>query len=574
MLGTCWMLGVALDIAVGAPLLRRVAAGALIDPDSYIRLVRLRDILAAHAPLQAVARDASGSGTVLAWSHLLDSLLLLLALPLECCLTETGAIRWAGIALGPIGVGSLCAATAWAFAPVTAPDWRWTTPILACISAPIAAYGVPGVVHHHILIALACVMTAGLAARVLRHETGGRQAGAWAAFGLWLTPEGMPFVLMAFGLLWVAWITQGPGAAGRELRAAATVLLLLVAAIVAVDPPAGGPLAADIDRVSIVYVAMALALAMLGWGVCMLDRRPLSSRLRMGLGTAIALMLAGAWLAIFPRVILGPAGLPDPASTQLMLAGIQEMRPVSTPGDALLILGSGALGAAVVLAVALRRRTLPWAYGALCAIALITLGAMHRRFATYSAVMGAGILPMAITLSGQRLSCQSDLLRAADRVALLALFLLTPTVGRIAAIAAQPADVRPDCSIRTAQRLLAPYARRVVLADVDETPELLYRTDVLTVGSLYHRNAAAFLRLRAAWRSTDLANEPPSLRATGAAAILICPDYRAQPLAATSVAPSTLRDRLDHGQPPDWLQLAGHDESGYVLYRILPSSYR
>jgi hypothetical protein len=56
--------------------------GEVISPDSFMRLVRLRDIVAAHRPLHDVARDASGNGTVLHWSHLLDSFLLVLAAPL------------------------------------------------------------------------------------------------------------------------------------------------------------------------------------------------------------------------------------------------------------------------------------------------------------------------------------------------------------------------------------------------------------------------------------------------------------------------------------------------------------
>ena len=50
--------------------------------------------------------------------------------------------------------------------------------------------------------------------------------------------------------------------------------------------------------------------------------------------------------------------------------------------------------------------------------------------------------------------------------------------------------------------------RAVVPADVNDTPDLLYRTQVRTVGSLYHRDIEAFARLRAAWRV------PPSDPAT------------------------------------------------------------
>ena len=57
--------------------------------------------------------------------------------------------------------------------------------------------------------------------------------------------------------------------------------------------------------------------------------------------------------------------------------------------------------------------------------------------------------------------------------------------------------------------MLAPHAGQVVLTDVNKSPELQYRSEIVTVGSLYHRNPAGFMRLRAAWRSQDAEAVPP-----------------------------------------------------------------
>jgi hypothetical protein len=114
----CGLLALILDVAIGTPHLRAVAAGEMLNPDSYMRLVRLRDILTAHAAIDVVARDNSGAGTVLHWSHLLDSLLLLLALPLTPVVGQAEALRWAGILLGPLAAASLGIAVAWATAPL------------------------------------------------------------------------------------------------------------------------------------------------------------------------------------------------------------------------------------------------------------------------------------------------------------------------------------------------------------------------------------------------------------------------------------------------------------------------
>ena len=56
-----------------------VLQGALVNPDTAMRLLRLKASLAAGTPLHAVMRDSSGYGTVLHWSHLLDALILAIA---------------------------------------------------------------------------------------------------------------------------------------------------------------------------------------------------------------------------------------------------------------------------------------------------------------------------------------------------------------------------------------------------------------------------------------------------------------------------------------------------------------
>ncbi len=70
-----------------------VLKGSLINPDSYMRLVRLHETLAQHAPAYIVTRDASGAGMLLYWSHLLDSILLLLAAPLMPLMSEQQALH-------------------------------------------------------------------------------------------------------------------------------------------------------------------------------------------------------------------------------------------------------------------------------------------------------------------------------------------------------------------------------------------------------------------------------------------------------------------------------------------------
>ena len=202
---------------------------------------------------------------------------------------------------------------------------------------------------------------------------------------------------------------------------------------------------------------------------------------------------------------------------------------------------------------------------------MVALGAAHVRFATYPAILAAAMLPYAIGwLQNSMVHC-GETVRATARVALLGSAFLGAQADAIARIvlprAAAAAAETSDCSIRPMAAALAPFAGQVVLSDVDEVPELLYRTGVLTVGSLYHRNAAAFLRLRAAWESHPSATVPEALRAAGVELVLVC--TRGGPLSAGHGAPATLHKQLIDGWIPAWLTLVIDDRaSGHKLYRV------
>jgi len=135
---TCFLVAALLDVVTGLRIAPGVLQGDLLNPDSFMRLARLGDILRAEAPLHAVLRDGSGDGTLLHWSHLLDSLLLLLALPLRPFLDWDAALHGAALMLGPVGMGLLGAAVAWAAAPLADRGWRWMAPVLVALALPIA----------------------------------------------------------------------------------------------------------------------------------------------------------------------------------------------------------------------------------------------------------------------------------------------------------------------------------------------------------------------------------------------------------------------------------------------------
>jgi hypothetical protein len=569
-----------LEVAVGARAQPAAWHGYLSDPDTLMRLVRLRDILAQQAPLHVVMRDSSGDGTILHWSHLLDSLLLLLAAPLRPFFGWDQALRGAAIAFGPIGVGLLGSAAAWASAPFAARDWRWTGPVLVALSPTIASYGLPGVADHHVLLALGAVMMAGAAGRVAAADvTAGLTLGVWSAASIWLSPEAMPFALLAFGGAGLAWLLRPDEARiGAGIALAGTAFLLLTAAALAVDPPAGGFLALTIDGISIVYLLLAVVTFAIGWGLFILDRMRIEKRWRGTLGAAVAVVGMLAWVGLFPVMLRGPEALGDTPDARAMYHDIQEMLPVTSLADIATLLMSGAAAGVLLAWLAVRDRSSAWqaamwAYAAVCTVALELLGQRHVRFTTYPAVAAATLLPVALAECTRLTAGRPPIVQAIARVGLLALLFLSTRTDALAGVLI--ADHTPmgkpvsQCNLESIAPMVAPAAGQVVLTAVNDVPGLLYRTDVRTVGSLYPGGVAGYSRLHAAWLSGPSDTVPEELRAARVDFVLYCPQI-GRPDPALGAVSESLWYRLARAEVPGWLQAVASDSaSGVVLYAVV-----
>ena len=555
--------GVLVGLRQGSALM----SGGLSNPDSAMRLVRLNDILAAGAPLHAVMRDGGGQGTILHWSHFLDSLLLILAAPFAAALGWPHALHTVGILSGPLSMGALGVAVAWAAAPVTrSPAWLWLGAFAAGAAPILGSYGMLGVVHHHVLLAVSAVMAGGWALRLLRgHDpmAGGVALGAWAAAGLWLSPEALPFALLALGAVWVAWIARPDPRQATALLAASATLLLIATLAWAVDPPAAGWLAAEPDRLSLPFVLLAM-------GACAAAATAFAAR-RIMPPVLVGAALAIAWLAAFPHALHGTQGLMTPDQAAAFFGVIQEMQPVRGVDGAMECLLGGVFAAAALLVFAARSRGrafAPAAYASVCAIGLVALAALHVRFAAYPAAAGAVMLP--IVLSAISAGAGAPIVQSLARVGAIVLLLGAPIMAPLAASAGPRRTTAMPCRLSGAIDLLAHYPGATVLAGVNETPDLLHQTQVRTVGSLYHRNVEGFMRLRDAWRSLPGDANGDAVRSTGATLVLGCPG---EPRSAMvdGLPHDTLLDRLIDNRPPDWLnRIANAGPGGYVLYAVVP----
>lgn len=578
--GLLFLLSTGLNILLGLHQWPSVLAGSLQDPDSYMRLLRIEQGVHLGHLVTSVARDDSGAGVMVEWSRLLDIILWLMAAPLSLVIGWHKALFAAGVALGPLGVGALGAACAWAVEPLALRRHLWSAAAAAAILPALASIALPGVVHYHIALLVFIALTAGFVLRALRGDVGlGFLAGLAGGFGIWMTPETMPFVLMAYAGLGLRWLYASNA---TTILATAAGCFDVIGIAFFIDPPAGGYGDPEIDRLSIVYFSMALVLLVSAAVLTRVQARA-PARLRGPLGLAVLGVPLAVWIATYPGVIEGPSGLLPPDQLKAMFGVITEqMAPRGRELIVFLLPGLWAVLYAARRAWAERRPALAdlaapellgaprrapwaWAYVALCALVALLLGYFYLLFTCFSALFAACLLPVA-------LSGMAGALAGVKRIALLALILLVPFLA--ARAGAAPKAVAggrsyPSCSLRHIAKLLAPAAGQVVLARAEDTPELLYRSQIETVGSLYEHGVPAFMRDRAAWRAAPGSSEPQAVADTGAKYVLFCP-MPGRYLLVANLPPDTLWDALNKASVPPWLRAIGSDAAGWTLYKIVP----
>jgi hypothetical protein len=156
------------------------------------------------------------------------------------------------------------------------------------------------------------------------------------------------------------------------------------------------------------------------------------------------------------------------------------------------------------------------------------------------------------------------------RLAALLAVLGVPEMAAMASPAAMPqvGGARyPSCSLREIAPLLASEGRNIVLAEAQDTPELLYRSGIETVGSLYQHGVPGYLRDRDAWLAVPGDQVPAAIRETGASYVLFCPEP-GRYLPVADLPKNTLWDVLEADVPPVWLRLVGSDAAGWRLYAV------
>jgi hypothetical protein len=568
-----YLLAAAVTIAASLGAARffgRLRFDALLDPDSWTRAVLLRHAIETGNFVQVLTRDASGEGTSIHWSRLLEGIALPFVLGLRPLLGLDRAIIAVGAMVGPVSLGALAAALCWAARPFVAWPPALMFTVAATATAPVLAnYGSEGVFGHHIALAACLTMVFGHTARACRRAEDGAGdalcAGLWGGIATWLSVEAAPFVMVAFAALWLAWFFDDNRIAAARIERSAAAALAVVAVAWLVDRPDEGLFSVAADRLSLPYVALLLFYAAACFGICRLARASLGRRL--ALFAAFGAVAGGAWLALFPQFAEGLRQFMSPQVETLLWNNINEMKGAASLTE-VVEAGFGGLVALAGLVAALfalrhdRRARLLLCYAALAAAAALALGIAHLRFSAYGSCLGA----VAVAIIAARVNSARGPVAAAAAAAALLLFVPVYVRATAASPTSQPPPPGGSCPVSEAAQWLEDQ-RGVVLASINDSPELLWRSPVETVASLYQCGGAAQARWLDAARAVGDDAAAAALAAAEVDCVLLCAPQGSARSPIIADLPQTALERWQRGLP-SWLQQVRADPAhGMVLLR-------
>jgi hypothetical protein len=547
--------------------LRLFPLGELLDPDSYMRIVRIRHELAEGLFTHVAPADNGGAGTVVYWSHLLDFIILALWAPLRALMPSEPALFEAGAITGPLFAAAFAAALVWAPWPLTKPHWRWLwiAPVAGVIFSPVLIiYGALGYVHHHLPLVLMSVLAAGWAGRALQ---GRSDAAFWcgicAAVGMWFSPEALPYVTMPMGAIGLGWCIR-PTTMARPLKAAAASFAAGVAVAWLIDPPNGGYLSPEPDCLSVVYLALSVLVCGASWFLVDVGRGIGGIWGRIALSVAAGAAAVSIWLLLFPSIVHGLGGLVPTSEVEAYFGAITEMQPLRLSLFSAGLLLPGILAVVAAFCLAWRTRNPLWAYASMCGCASVVLAQSHLRFVGYTEAGAALMLP--VILEFVTLSPIPARWKAPSRMSALAAFLIAPTLLMLFSRDRPNGDLMAKCRVSDIQSALLQADDGLVLTEFADAPEILWRSHVRTIGSLFHRSIRSFMLARDAWRSGPSQTVPDAMLATQAKYILAC-DMHGRPMFVSGLSETTLQDRLNRHEAPPWLHEVAH-AGGYHLYFI------
>jgi hypothetical protein len=562
------------------------------DPDSLMRLVQVRDLVAGQRWFDLMQyRLDPPEGSLMHWSRVIDApVAALVMLGNLLGIGEAFALTvWPLVLLLGLMAGVMLSATALAGRTAAVPAL-----ILSLVFLDPLLFFLPNDIdHHNAQYALLALLLAA-ALRLGERSVYAAALGAGAALMLGIGLEMLPYVAIFAGIVALRWAFRT--LEGRDAVYFGAVFATLPAVFYLATGSPAAPLACD----SLSW-AFALPAAVGGFGLVALAatlRERGGPALRVaGAGAAGAAGLA-ALLAVAPQCLSGPYGALS-NELKVWLSTVTEAQPIfeyaaRRPVAAITTLGSPAAALAVVLAQVWRgppQRRMAWAVPLVLLGTALALGFYQVRTLPYANVAAIAVLGAWLAELAARSGMTTLRSRAAMPVVagfLVACPLVHLAIGSAAVGAlslatggrlAPPERPEPpeahglsnaerECLGPASASLLAQVPRGQVLAPVFFGPAVLMLSPHSVVAAPYHRAGGAIL-------DADHATlRPPAaaraiVQARGVDYVALCATSRESAVVAHKAPDGLLADLLS-GAAPAWLEPVPADEpTSLRLWRVV-----
>ena len=538
------------------------AAVSFSDPDDYLRLQQVRDVLSGQGWFDLTQhRIAPPAGLSMHWSRLVDVPLLIFLAPLVPVIgaqhAETVAVIGAPLLtllVLMVAVGGIVRRLFGRNEVILVIGW-----VFALIAPLVFAQIHPARIDHHgWQIALAAVTLAAL----LDYRAGwsGVVAGVASALLLAISIEGAPFVIATLGTLAGLWLFHRES--GLRLRRYAQTLAIVSIVANALMAPAARWFEQACDAIGMCHLAaLLLGAVVLTVAVPLAERRGFAVRLAAVLGAgALALV---ALSAIAPNCLSNPYGPMDPLVRDVWFASVREGLPLWHQTGLVMIsivafplVGmAGAIGSlrSATTEASKRRWLVVFVLGVLT---LLTGIAVYRAagIAQIVALPGALALVRIATVRVARLPSMP--VRVIGQAA--AIIMLSPIGLLLCAAALAPTDGTPGaerasvCDMDCAIMRLGRRPATVMLTPIDLGTVLIARTHHSAYAASYHRIQTR-LRDTIAFYTGAPEAAHAFVKEKGLRALLFAPDADETDVYVRR-APHGLAAQLKAGRVPAWLR--------------------
>ncbi|MFQ6017097.1 MAG: hypothetical protein ACE5KF_02785 [Kiloniellaceae bacterium] len=583
-----------------------VLDGILLDPDGYLRLVRVRNLWQTGAWFDPVlARIGPPEGFVPHWTRPFDVLLIAGAWLLRPLAGFETGLYWWGVLISPVLQILSLLALVWTAAPVLPRRWLWLLAFLFVAQPGVFAVFMIGRPDHHGLLGLLFIVSVGLTIRLLSQPDrvgNAVRAGLVAALALWVSVESLVVAVLSIAALGLYWLL-GDRRLARSLFVHAGTLFAAVAVALLAERGWGGWNEGEYDRISVAHLTLFSVNLVFWAGVFLLERRgvvPAGLARRAGWS---ALAAAGAGIVLW---VLYPGFLSDPLSgwddlyRTTHLVQVQEMQPVlafagAAEGSwlnrvAMPIYWLGIAVPAVPWLVyrifaspAPERRI--WVFLGLGAGVFLPLAAAQLRWASYPEILlllayaglgGAVLDRLAMRLPEKWLGLARPLL-----VAALCVWVFLPAaMSKAAGVAESSMATTAQCPIKPLAGFLSDpaglgAAPKRVLALVEFGPELLYRTPHAVLAIPNHRFQPGYAASYRIMTAQDYALSAALLREFAVDLIVVCPGAVEDRFYESEAGGRSFHQALSRGAQPAFLEpvpLPGGLSGSFKVFALRPAA--